>query len=134
MKAVSTAARVSVGWRRTSTARPGLCHDVNEPRRTHAAPELARHAITEGICTSISSATVRRLLAEDALKPWQYQSWIFLRDPDFATKAEKVLDLYARTWHGQPLSDNEFVISADEKPPSKPAAAATPACPRAAHG
>ncbi len=73
---------------------------MNEPRRTHAAPELARHAITEGICTSISSATVRRLLAEDALKPWQYQSWIFLRDPDFATKAEKVLDLYARTWHG----------------------------------
>jgi len=86
------------------------------PLARWSAPELARHAITEGICTSISSATVRRLLAEDALKPWQYQSWIFLRDPDFATKAEKVLDLYARTWHGQPLSDNEFVISADEKP------------------
>jgi len=86
------------------------------PLARWSAPELARHAITEGICTSISSATVRRLLAEDALKPWQYQSWIFLRDPDFATKAEEVLDLYARAWHGQPLSDNEFVISADEKP------------------
>jgi len=90
--------------------------DSGVPLARWSAPELARHAITEGICTSISSATVRRLLAEDALKPWQYQSWIFLRDPDFATKAEKVLDLYARTWHGQPLSDNEFVISADEKP------------------
>jgi len=86
------------------------------PLARWSAPELARHAITEGICTSISSATVRRLLAEDALKPWQYQSWIFLRDPHFATKAEKVLDLYARIWEGQPLSANEFVISADEKP------------------
>jgi len=90
--------------------------DSGVPLARWSAPELARHAITEGICTSISSATVRRLLAEDALKPWQYQSWIFLRDPHFATKAEKVLDLYARIWEGQPLSANEFVISADEKP------------------
>ena len=86
------------------------------PLARWSAPELARHAVIEGICTSISSATVRRLLAEDALKPWQYQSWIFLRDPDFATKAETVLDLYARTWQGQPLGEDEFVISADEKP------------------
>ncbi len=86
------------------------------PLARWSAPELARHAIAEGICTSISSATVRRLLSEDALKPWQYQSWIFLRDPHFTAKAEKVLDLYARTWQGQPLDEDEFVISADEKP------------------
>ena len=52
------------------------------PRRERTPPDSCspgtgpQHAITEGICTSISSATVRRLLAEDALKPWQYQSWI----------------------------------------------------------
>jgi len=27
-----------------------------------------------------------------------------------------VLNLYARTWHRQPLSEDEFVVSADEKP------------------
>ena len=41
-------------------------------------------------------STVRRWLADDALKPWQYRSWIFIRDPDFAAKAARVLDLYAR--------------------------------------
>jgi len=103
------------------------------PLARWSAPELARHAMNEEICASISSATVRRLLAEDALKPWQYQSWIFLRDPEFATKAEKVLDLYARTWEGEPLSENESSSPPTRNPPSRPAAAATPACPRAAH-
>ncbi len=58
---------------------------------------------------------VRRWLAEDAIKPWQYQSWIFITDPNFATKAARVLDLYDRTWDGKPLSQNAYVISADEK-------------------
>ena len=35
--------------------------------------------------------------------------------PEFATKAGRVLDLYARQWQGRALKDNEFVISADEK-------------------
>jgi len=38
---------------------------------------------------------VRRWLHADAIKPWRYRSWIFPRDPDFATKAARVLDLYA---------------------------------------
>ena len=58
---------------------------------------------------------VRRWLAEDAIKPWQYRSWIFPRDPDFAAKAGRVLDLYQRLWDGRPLADDEYVISADEK-------------------
>ena len=51
----------------------------------------------------------------DAIKSWQYQSWIFITDPQFATKAARVLDLYDRKWQGHPLSDNDYVISADEK-------------------
>jgi hypothetical protein len=58
---------------------------------------------------------VRRWLSEDALKPWQYQSWIFITDPDFQPKAQRVLDLYQRVWDGKPLGPNEYVISADEK-------------------
>jgi hypothetical protein len=41
--------------------------------------------------------------------------WIFPRDPDFAVKAGRVLDLYARIWDGKPLLDGDYVISADEK-------------------
>ena len=85
------------------------------PLARWSCPELAGHAVTEGICASISPATVRRWLSEDALKPWQYRSWIFITDPDFAVKAARVLDLYARTWEGKPLGPNDFVISADEK-------------------
>jgi hypothetical protein len=58
---------------------------------------------------------VRRILGSDAIKPWQYRSWISIRDPDFATKAKRVLDLYARVWDGQPLGAEDYVISADEK-------------------
>ncbi len=59
---------------------------------------------------SVSSSTVRRWLAADAIKPWQYRSWIFPRDPDFATKAARVLDLYERIWEGRPLGPDDYVI------------------------
>ena len=50
-----------------------------------------------------------------ALRPWQHRCWIFPRDPDFAHKAGRVLDLYHRTWQGTSLRDDDFVVSADEK-------------------
>ena len=77
--------------------------------------DLALEVVARGIADSISASTVRRLLADDAIKPWQHRSWIFVRDPDFRTKAKRVLDLYARTWQGVPLGADEYVISADEK-------------------
>ena len=89
--------------------------DKGLPLSRWSCPELARQLVATGICESISPATVRRWLSEDALKPWQYQSWIFISDPDFATKAGRVLDLYARVWEGKPLGRNDFVISSDEK-------------------
>ncbi|MFE3280313.1 hypothetical protein [Nocardia sp. NPDC059239] len=64
---------------------------------------------------AIAASTVRRILAEDVLKPWQYQSWVFIRDPDFATKAARVLDLYQRVFDNTPLDSDEYVISSDEK-------------------
>jgi hypothetical protein len=54
-------------------------------------------------------------LARDTIKPWQHQSWIFIREPQFAVKAARVLGLYARTFDGVPLGDDEYVISSDEK-------------------
>jgi transposase len=77
--------------------------------------ELAAQAKSEGLVESISSSTVRRWLAAAAIKPWRYQSWIFPRDPDFAQKATRVLDLYERVFDGVALGPNDYVISADEK-------------------
>lgn len=62
-----------------------------------------------------SATTIWRWLHDDALKPWQTRSWIFRRDPDFAPKAARVLDLYARIFDGKRLRPDEYVICADEK-------------------
>lgn len=85
------------------------------PLARWSAAELADQAVTEGLVETISAATVRRWLAADAIKPWQHRSWIFPRDPHFAVKAARVLDLYERRWDGVELGDDEYVISADEK-------------------
>jgi transposase len=93
-----------------------------EPPSARAVPlsrwssaELAAQAVTEGLVVGVAASTVRRWLAEDAIKPWQFRSWIFPRDPNFAVKAARVLDLYQRVWEGVELGDDEYVISADEK-------------------
>jgi transposase len=85
------------------------------PLSRWSSSELATQAVAEGLVGSISASTVRRWLSEDAIKPWQHRSWIFPRDPNFAVKAARVLDLYARIWQGVALGDDEYVISADEK-------------------
>jgi len=63
----------------------------------------------------ISPSTVWRILDTDAIKPWRYDGWIFPRDPQFADKAGRVLDLYAGCWQGEPLDPADHIISADEK-------------------
>jgi len=77
--------------------------------------ELARQVCQSGLVASVSGSTVWRWLHEDAIRPWRHRSWIFPRDPNFARKAGRVLDLYERRWRGKPLQDDEFVVSADEK-------------------
>ena len=88
----------------------------------HESP-LSRFSITdllkivaqeEGLA-SLSHASLGRILAQDALKPWQYRYWLFPRDPAFVQKACVVLDLYAGFWEGQRLGPDEHVLSADEK-------------------
>jgi hypothetical protein len=63
----------------------------------------------------VSRSTVWRVLHEGAIKPWQYDHWIFPRDPAFAKKAAPVLDLYAGLWEGEALGPKDFVLSSDEK-------------------
>ena len=89
--------------------------ETGTPLSRWSCPELAREVVARGIAGSISASTVRRWVKQDALKPWQYRSWIFVRDPDFRAKAARVMDLYARTWQGEPIGEDEYVVSADEK-------------------
>jgi transposase len=84
------------------------------PLSKWSCPELARE-LAARCQVAASASTVRRWLAGDALKPWQHRSWISVRDPAFAVKAARVLDLYAGIWDGEPLGSNDYVICADEK-------------------
>ncbi|MFB7007559.1 MULTISPECIES: IS630 family transposase [unclassified Streptomyces] len=92
-----------------------LPSETGAPLSRWSCPELVRELAARGITGPVSASTVRRWLAEDALKPWQHRSWIFITDPGFRPRAQRVLDLYARTWQGTPLGEDEYVISADEK-------------------
>jgi hypothetical protein len=92
-----------------------LPFDNNVPLSRFSSRDIAMAAIHQGIVAQISGTTIWRWLNEDAIKPWQYQSWIFPRDPLFEQKAGRVLDLYNGIWDNVPLKSDEFVISADEK-------------------
>jgi hypothetical protein len=93
------------------------CEAVSQtdlPLSRLSSSDLAARA-TKALGRSISSSTVWRILDTDAIKPWRYTYWIFPRDPNFAEKAGRVLDLYAGRWEGKPLTGNDFIISSDEK-------------------
>jgi transposase len=89
--------------------------DRDVPQSRWSAADLAAQAVHEGLVESVARSTVRRWLGQDAIRPWRYRSWIFPRDPRFAAKGGRVLDLYQRIWDGAELADDEYVISTDEK-------------------
>lgn len=77
--------------------------------------DVARQAQHLGLVATISDSTVWRWLNEDAIRPWQHRCWIFPRDPQFAIKAGRILDLYERIWQGKALRSEDYVLSTDEK-------------------
>ena len=77
--------------------------------------ELRRHAVAQGIVAQISGTTLWRWLSQDALRPWRHRCWIFPRDPAFAAKAGRILDLYQRRWENKALGPQDYVLCADEK-------------------
>ena len=86
------------------------------PLARWSSTELAHEAVARGICEQISGVTVWRWLSQDAIKPWQYRSWIFQRDPHFTAKAGRILDLYGGRWAGELLHPGDYVVCCDEKP------------------
>jgi len=77
-------------------------------------PALAKRAQDE-LGKPISRTTVWEILDADAIKPWQYEHWIFPRAPDFYAKAAVVLDLYQGYWQDERIDPFDRVISSDEK-------------------
>jgi hypothetical protein len=86
-----------------------------QPLSRYSTGDLARLIAEHPAAPPLSRSTIGRILARHVLKPWRYRSWLYPRDPDFAAKAGRVLDLYAGVWEGQPLGPDDAVLSADEK-------------------
>ena len=88
--------------------------ETGEPISRQSLDDLTSRA-QKALEKPISRSTVWRILDEDAIKPWQYEYWIFPRDPQFLEKAGPILDLYAGYWQGKPLENTDCIVSADEK-------------------
>jgi transposase len=87
------------------------------PLARWSGPELRRELETQGLVSEpVSVSSLLRILAENPVKPWRYQSWIFPRDPDFAAKARVILDLYQGFYQGEPLGPGDRILSFDAKP------------------
>jgi hypothetical protein len=88
--------------------------ETEEPLSRQSLADLVRRSqMTLG--KKISRSTVWRMLHEAAIKPWQYEHWLFPKDPRFGEKACPILDLYAGLWEGKPLGPKDYVLSMDEK-------------------
>lgn len=87
---------------------------TGDPLSRQSTTDLARRAAEE-LDRPIGRTTVWEILDQDAIKPWQYEHWIFPRAADFFARAAVVLDLYQGYWHGERLDPFDRVISSDEK-------------------
>jgi transposase len=87
------------------------------PLSRWTGPELAAELTAQGLASApMSVSSLLRILAENPVKPWQYQSWIYPRDPDFAARADVILDLYQGFYQGEPLAPGDRILSFDAKP------------------
>jgi transposase len=105
------------------------------PLSRWTGPELLAEVTRAGTADELSASSVLRILAEHPVKPWQYQSWLSPRDPDFTAKAAVILDLYQGFYQGTRLQPDDRILSVDAKPsiqargrcrPTAPAARSTP--------
>jgi len=88
------------------------CQPVPEKHcRTHwTAEELRRELLSTRLVSSISVASVSRLLGEVDLRPYRFRLWVHSPDPLFREKVAELCTLYTR-----PPMPNEVVVCVDEK-------------------
>ena len=81
------------------------------PLSRWTGPELAAELASRGLTGPVSASSILRVLAGHPIRPWQYQSWIYPRDPQFAAKAAVILDLYQGYYQGKRLRPGDRIIS-----------------------
>jgi transposase len=86
------------------------------PLSRWTGPELLAELTQAAPDAKLSASSVLRILAEHPVKPWQYQSWISPRDPDFDARAAVILDLYQGYYQGIRLQPGDRILSVDAKP------------------
>jgi transposase len=89
--------------------------------------ELARQLVAEGVVSSISHETVRRILQGHQLRPWRHHLWLspqVPRDAAFTAQVQEICDLYTR-----PLLPWEMVLCVDEKTSIQPRPRTSPTLP-----
>lgn len=87
---------------------------TGNPLSRQSTTDLAKRAQDE-LNKPISRTTVWEILDADAIKPWQYEHWLFPRAANFFEKAAVVLDLYEGYYQGERLDPFDRVLSSDEK-------------------
>ena len=83
--------------------------DTGVPLSRWTGPELAAELAARGLASPMSASSVLRILAEHPVKPWQYRSWIYPRDPDFEARAKVIVDLYQGFYQGEPLGSGDRI-------------------------
>ena len=100
------------------------------PLSRWSGPELKRELEAQALVSEpVSVSSLLRILAGNPVKPWQYQSWIFPRDPDFAAKANVILGLYQGFYGGSRSAPVTGSCPSTPSRPFRPAAASTLRCP-----
>jgi transposase len=92
--------------------------------------ELAGQLVADGVVSSISHETVRRILRSHHLKPWRHHLWLspdVPRDAAFVAQVREICDLYTRE-----LMPWEMVLCVDEKTSIQPRPRTSPTLPAAA--
>lgn len=89
--------------------------ELDLPLSRLSTADIRNETIRRGLVASIGRTTIWRWLSEDAIRPWYHRTWIFPRDPQFAKKAARILNLYEGLWEGKPLNQADCVLSTDEK-------------------
>jgi transposase len=102
------------------------------PPARWSGPELAAELTARGLVSSpVPASSVLRILAGHPVKPWQYRSWIYPRDPDFAARATVILDLYQGYYQGKRLQPGDRILPADARPSIQARSRCHPAAPAA---
>jgi transposase len=89
-----------------------VCSDPPEGFDRWTLEMIQEEVVERGVVQSVSHESIRMVLKEHDLKPWQQESWCVPRlDETFVQRMEKILDLYA----GEE-DEERPMLCLDEKP------------------